>query len=100
MRNPTVIEFSSKILRSIDLTALFINLQAKFIKENRIFTLSELVAYERKRKIKRKLIEIKKIQKEMTQYYTVIHKFNYNYIFKPQFSRIELANSQLTMHKS
>jgi hypothetical protein len=75
MRNPTVIEFSSKLLRSIDLTALFINLQAKFIKENRRFTLSELVAYERKRKIKRKLIEIKKIEKEMTQYYTVIHKF-------------------------
>jgi hypothetical protein len=83
MRNPTVIEFSSKILRSIDLTTLFINLQAKFIKENRRFTLSELVAYERKRKIKRKLIEIKKIQKETTQYYTVIHKFNYDYIFKP-----------------
>jgi hypothetical protein len=34
---------------------LFIDLQAKFIKENRRFTLSELVAYERKKKIKRKI---------------------------------------------
>jgi hypothetical protein len=62
MKNSTVIEFSSKILRSIDLTTSFIDLQTKFIKENRRFTLSELVAYERKREIKRKLIEIKKIQ--------------------------------------
>jgi hypothetical protein len=54
-KNPTVIEFSSKILRSIDITMLFIDLQAKFIKENRRFTLSELVAYERKKKIKRKI---------------------------------------------
>jgi hypothetical protein len=59
MRNPTGIEFSSKILRSIDVTVLFIDLQAKFIKENRRFTLSELVAYERKRK--KNLIEIEKI---------------------------------------
>jgi hypothetical protein len=55
MRNPTVIEFSSKILRSIDLTALFVNLQAKFIKEDRRFILSELAVYKRKRKIKRKV---------------------------------------------
>jgi hypothetical protein len=54
-KNPTVIEFSSKILRSIDITMLFIDLQAKFIKENRRFTLSELVPYERKKKIKRKI---------------------------------------------
>jgi hypothetical protein len=55
MRNPTVIEFSSKILRSIDLTALFVNLQAKFIKEDIRFILSELAVYKRKRKIKRKV---------------------------------------------
>jgi hypothetical protein len=52
MRNSTVIEFSSKILRSIDLTALFISFQVKFIKENKRFTLYELAAYERKKKIK------------------------------------------------
>jgi hypothetical protein len=68
MKNSTVIEFSSKILRSIDLTASFIDPQTKFIKENRRFTLSELVAYERKRKIKRKLIEIKKIQNDTVLY--------------------------------
>jgi hypothetical protein len=34
---------------------LFIDFQAKFIKENERFTLSELVAYEKKKKIKRKI---------------------------------------------
>jgi hypothetical protein len=62
MRNSTVIEFSSKILRSIDLTSLFIIFQVKFIKENKRFTLYELAAYERKKKIKEKLVEIEKIQ--------------------------------------
>jgi hypothetical protein len=52
----------------------------KFIKENERFTLIDLVAYERKKKIKGKLIEIKKIQ-ETTQYCADIRKFNYNYIF-------------------
>jgi hypothetical protein len=61
MRNSTVIEFSSKILRSIDLTMLFISFQVKFIKENKRFTLYELAAYERKKKIKEKLIEIEEI---------------------------------------
>jgi hypothetical protein len=54
VENSTVIEFSSETLRSIDITVSFIDLQAKFIKENERFTLSELVAYERKKKIKRK----------------------------------------------
>jgi hypothetical protein len=62
MRNSTVIEFSSKILRSIDLTSLFIIFQVKFIKENKRFILYELAAYERKKKIKEKLVEIEKIQ--------------------------------------
>jgi hypothetical protein len=92
IRNSTVIEFSSETLRSIDLTALFISFQVKFIKKNKRFTLYELAAYERKKKIKEKLIEIEKIQ-ETAQYYSDIHKFNYNYIFKPQSSRIDLSNS-------
>jgi hypothetical protein len=69
MRNLTVIEFSNKILRSIDLTVLFINLQAKFIKENRRFTLYKLVTCEGKRKIKGKLIEIEKVKKNGTVLY-------------------------------
>jgi hypothetical protein len=52
VENLTVIEFSSETLRSIDITVSFIDLQAKFMKENERFTLSELVVYERKKKIK------------------------------------------------
>jgi hypothetical protein len=62
IRNSTVIEFSSETLRLINLPILFISFQVKFIKENKIFTLTELAAYERKKKIKEKLIEIEKIQ--------------------------------------
>jgi hypothetical protein len=62
IRNSTVIEFSSETLRLINLPILFISFQVKFIKENKISTLTELAAYERKKKIKEKLIEIEKIQ--------------------------------------
>jgi len=50
--NPTVVEFSSKILRSIDLTASFISFQAKFTKENKRFMLYKLILYEGEKKIK------------------------------------------------
>jgi hypothetical protein len=59
--NFTVIEFSSIILRSIELTVEFITFYMKLIKENERFNLIDSVSYEKGKKIKRKSIEIEEI---------------------------------------
>jgi hypothetical protein len=97
--NPTVIEFSSEALRSIDIAMSIINSKAKFNKETKRFTLSEFIAYERKKKIKKKIDE-KSRKSKMAQYYTITRKFNYNYTIKLRFSRIKLQKSQLTQYRA
>ena len=62
MKNFTVIEFSSIILRSIELTVQFIMFQMRLIKENERYILTDLVTHKRKEKIQRKSIEIEEIQ--------------------------------------
>jgi hypothetical protein len=59
--NFTVIEFSSIILRSIELTVEFITFYMKLIKENERFNLIDSVSYEKGKKIKRKSIKIEEI---------------------------------------
>jgi hypothetical protein len=51
----------------------------KLIKENERYILTDLITHERKKKIKGKSIEIKKIQ-QTAQYSADIQKSDYNYI--------------------
>jgi hypothetical protein len=58
---------------------LFINFQTKLIKENERYILADLITHKRKKKIKGKSIEIKKIQ-QTAQYCADIQKSGCNYI--------------------
>jgi hypothetical protein len=62
--NPTIIEFSSEALRSINITISIIDSKTKFNKETKKITHPKLVTHERKKKRMKKNKKIDKIQND------------------------------------